>query len=206
MIEIIVLILVAAFILEASLEQLNQGSALKKPDPLVADLYDKSGREKSISYGAERNRLSLISGAFSLSLLILALTFGWFAELDRFISNSINNELIISLIFIGLLSVISWWISLPFTLYSTFSIEKRYGFNKTTPKLFISDSIKGTLVSLVIGGPVLALVIWLYQEFQESFWIYAWFLVAAVSLFMFMFGTKLILPLFNKLTPLPNGA
>jgi len=205
MIELIVFTLVAAFVLEASLEQLNQGSALKKPDPLVADLYDKTGREKSIKYGAEKNRSSLLSSALSLSVLILALTFGWFADLDRQISESIDNALLTSLVFIGLLSVISWWISLPFRLYSTFSIEKRYGFNKTTLKLFIVDSIKGTLISLVIGGPILALVIWLYQEFQGSFWIYAWALVAAVSLFMFMFGTTLILPLFNKLTPLPSG-
>jgi STE24 endopeptidase len=173
---------------------------------LVADLYDKSGREKSIKYGEERNRLSLISGAISLSVLILALTFGWFAALDRQITTSIESDLVVSLAFIGLLSVISWWISLPFTLYSTFSIEKRYGFNKTTPKIFITDSIKGSLISLLIGGPILALVIWLYQEFEESFWFYAWALVATVSLFIFMFGTKLILPLFNKLTPLPKGS
>ncbi|HEY9276430.1 MAG TPA: M48 family metallopeptidase [Candidatus Nanopelagicaceae bacterium] len=206
MIELIVFILVAGFILESSLERLNQISAQKRPDPLVADLYDKSGREKSIKYGEERNRLSLISGAISLSVLILALTFGWFAALDRQISTSIESDLVVSLAFIGLLSVISWWISLPFTLYSTFSIEKRYGFNKTTPKIFITDSIKGSLISLLIGGPILALVIWLYQEFEESFWFYAWALVATVSLFMFMFGTKLILPLFNKLTPLPKGS
>lgn len=206
MIELIVFILVAAFILESSLERLNQLSAQKIPDPLVADLYDKSGREKSIKYGEERNRLSLISGAISLSVLILALTFGWFAALDRQISTFIGSDLLVSLAFIGMLSVISWWLSLPFTLYSTFSIEKRYGFNKTTPKIFITDSIKGSLISLLIGGPILALVIWLYQEFEESFWFCAWVLVATVSLFMFMFGTKLILPLFNKLTPLPKGS
>lgn len=205
MIELIVFILVAAFILESSLERLNQISAQKTPDPLVVDLYDRSGREKSIKYGEERNRLSLISGASSLSVLILALTFGWFAALDRQISNFIGSDLLVSLAFIGSISVISWWISLPFTLYSTFSIEKRYGFNKTTPKIFITDSLKGSLISLLIGGPILALVIWLYQEFEESFWFYAWVLVATVSLFIFMFGTKLILPLFNKLTPLPKG-
>ncbi|MGA1158537.1 MAG: M48 family metallopeptidase [Candidatus Nanopelagicaceae bacterium] len=205
MIELIVFILVAAFILESSLERLNQISAQKTPDPLVVDLYDRSGREKSIKYGEERNRLSLISGAISLSVLILALTFGWFAALDRQISNFIGSDLLVSLAFIGSISVISWWISLPFTLYSTFSIEKRYGFNKTTPKIFITDSLKGSLISLLIGGPILALVIWLYQEFEESFWFYAWVLVATVSLFIFMFGTKLILPLFNKLTPLPKG-
>lgn len=206
MIELIISILVIAFLLEASLDHLNQSSAERKPDPLVAGLYDKVGRTKSINYGVERTRLGLISGAISLAILILALTYGWFADLDSAIAGRISNSILVSLIFIAALSVFSWWISLPFALYSTFSIEARYGFNKTTSKTFILDAIKGSLVSTLIGGPILALVIWLYQEFQESFWLYAWIVVSVVSLFIFMFGTKLILPLFNKLTPLDNGA
>jgi STE24 endopeptidase len=206
LIEVIVWIIVGAFILEATLDRLNQDSALKEPDPLVASLYDKKGRANSIAYGAERTNLGLISGSISLALLIMALTFGWFAALDRAISGWLDSQLLVSLVFIGLLSVISWWISLPFTLYSTFKIEAKYGFNKTTLKTFILDSIKGSLVSLVIGGPILAAIIWLYQRFQGTFWIYAWILVAVFSLFMFMFGTRLILPLFNKLQPLEDGA
>jgi STE24 endopeptidase len=206
LIEVIVWIIVGAFILEATLDRLNQNSALKEPDPLVASLYDKKGRANSIAYGAERTNLGLISGSISLALLIMALTFGWFAALDRAISGWLDSQLLVSLVFIGLLSVISWWISLPFTLYSTFKIEAKYGFNKTTLKTFILDSIKGSLVSLVIGGPILAAIIWLYQRFQGTFWIYAWILVAVFSLFMFMFGTRLILPLFNKLQPLEDGA
>ena len=206
MIEVIVWIIVGAFILEATLDRLNQNSALNEPDPLVANLYDKKGRANSIAYGAERTDLGLISGFASLALLILALTFDWFAALDRAISGRLESQLLVSLVFIGLLSVISWWISLPFTLYSTFKIEAKYGFNKTTLKTFILDSIKGSLVSLVIGGPILAAIIWLYQRFQGVFWFYAWILVAIVSLFMFMFGTRLILPLFNKLQPLEDGS
>ena len=206
MIEVIVWIIVGAFILEATLDRLNQNSASNEPDPLVASLYDKKGRANSIAYGTERTNLGLISGSISLALLIMALTFGWFAALDRAISGWLDSQLLVSLVFIGLLSVISWWISLPFTLYSTFKIEAKYGFNKTTLKTFILDSIKGSLVSLVIGGPILAAIIWLYQRFQGTFWIYAWILVAAFSLFMFMFGTRLILPLFNKLQPLEDGA
>ncbi|NDC52445.1 MAG: M48 family peptidase, partial [Actinobacteria bacterium] len=82
---------------------------------------------------------------------------------------------------------------------------ERFGFNKVTPRTFLLDLIKGTLVSVVVAGPVLALIIWLYVNFAEKFWLYGWLLVAAFSLFTFMFGTRLILPLFNKLTPLPEG-
>jgi STE24 endopeptidase len=206
LIEVIVWIIVGAFILEATLDRLNQNSASNEPDPLVANLYDKKGRANSIAYGTERTNLGLISGSISLALLIMALTFGWFAALDREISGWLESQLQVSLVFIGLLSVISWWISLPFTLYSTFKIEAKYGFNNTTLKTFILDSIKGSLVSLVIGGPILAAIIWLYQRFQGAFWFYAWILVAVFSLFMFMFGTRLILPLFNKLQPLEDGS
>lgn len=101
--------------------------------------------------------------------------------------------------------MISWLISLPIALYSIFVVEAKYGFNKTTPKTFLSDTVKGTTVSLLIGTPILAAIIWLYERFNDRFWLYGWLLVSIFSIFMFMFGTKLILPLFNKLTPLPEG-
>ena len=95
--------------------------------------------------------------------------------------------------------------NLPFALYGTFQIEAKYGFNKTTLKTFFADAVKGSLVALVVGGVLLTALLWLYQELQSGFWISAWLVVTAFSLFMFMFGTKLILPLFNKLQPLPEG-
>ena len=206
MIEIIVGIIALTFILESVLDELNQRSSAKEPDPLVADLYDRKGKAKSLSYGAERLQLGLISGAISTALMILALTQGWFASLDSFWREQVDSSLLISLFFIGSLSIISSLISLPFGIYGTFVIEAKYGFNKTTWKTYISDSVKGLALSVLLGGPILAAVIWLYQEFAGSFWLFAWLLVAAVSVFMFMFGTKLILPLFNKLTPLPDGS
>jgi STE24 endopeptidase len=101
--------------------------------------------------------------------------------------------------------VISWWLNLPFQLYSIFGIEERFGFNKVTPKTFIQDTIKGSILSTVIGGALLTAVLWIYQELGERFWIFAWALVSGFSLVMFMFGTSLILPLFNKLTPVAEG-
>ncbi len=205
LLEALVVIVALTFILESILNQLNQRSSESKPDPLVAHLYDEKEHLRSISYGYERNQLGLISGAVSTGAMILALALGWFAELDAFISERIDNSIFISLIFIAALSAISWFISLPFAIKSIFGIEAKYGFNKATPKTFISDTIKGTLVGVGIGGPLLAAVIWLYERFEDRFWLYGWLLVAGFSIFMFMFGTKLFLPLFNKLTPLPDG-
>jgi len=137
--------------------------------------------------------------------MILALTQGWFARVDQFIADRVENSLIVSLLFIAALSLISWIISLPIALYGTFVLEARFGFNKTTPRIFITDTLKGFLLSIAIGGPILAAIIWLYERFTDRFWLYGWLLVSGFSIFMFMFGTKLILPLFNKLEPLPEG-
>ena len=205
LLEALVAIVVVTFILEAWLDHLNQASSARMPDPLVADLYDEKERNRSISYGAEKVRLGLLSGAVSTTAMVLAITFGWFATLDKFLAERFDSSLLVSLLFIGVLSFISWLISLPFSIKSIFGIEAKYGFNKITLATFISDTVKGSLVGIAIGAPLLATVIWLYERFQDRFWLYGWFLVAGFSLFMFMFGTKLILPLFNKLTPLEDG-
>lgn len=204
-IEALVLIVLATFVLESILDELNQRSAQNAPDPLVAHLYDAKERDRSISYGRERNQLGLLMGAVTTVAMILALAFGWFADLDAFISERVDNSILVSLLFIGALGFISWILSLPFAIRSTFVIEAKYGFNKSTPKTFILDTVKGTLVGVLIGGALLGAVTWLYERFTDRFWLYAWLLVAGFSIFMFMFGTKLILPLFNKLTPLEDG-
>ena len=145
LLEALILIVLLTFVLESILDELNQRSAQKAPDPLVAHLYDAKEQSRSISYGRERTQLGLFSGAVTTGAMILALALGWFADLDRFISERVDNTLLVSLFFIGALGFISWLISLPFAIRSTFGIEARYGFNKSTPKTFILDAIKGTL-------------------------------------------------------------
>lgn len=201
----LILIVIATYLLETWLDHLNQRTARDPLDAKIANLYDAAERERSIAYSAERTRFGFYSSSFSTALMILALGLGWFAALDNWVRDRFENQILISLAFIGLLSVISWWLTLPFSLYSTFKIEAKYGFNKTTPKTYIQDVVKGTLLSVLIGGSILAAVIWIYQELGKNFWIWAWALVASFSLVMFMFGTSLILPLFNKLTPVPEG-
>ncbi|MFM1757476.1 MAG: hypothetical protein RL193_53 [Actinomycetota bacterium] len=201
----LVIIVITTYLLETWLDHLNQRTARNPLDSKIANLYDPSERERSIAYSAERTRFGFYSSSFSTALMILALGLGWFAALDNWVRDRFENQILISLAFIGLISVISWWLTLPFSLYSTFKIEAKYGFNKTTPKTYIQDVLKGTLLSVLIGGSILAVVIWIYQELGKNFWIWAWALVATFSLVMFMFGTSLILPLFNKLTPVPEG-
>ena len=201
----LVLIVVLAYIVESVLDNLNQSRARNPLDPKIAGLYDAQERERSISYSAEKNRFGFYSATFSTVVMILALSYGWFATIDNWVRERIDNQIAISLAFIALLSIISWWLNLPFQLYSIFGIEAKYGFNKITPKTFITDAIKGSILATIIGGTLLTAVLWLYQRLEGSFWIFAWALVSGFSLLMFMFGTTLILPLFNKLKPVEDG-
>ncbi len=205
LITALVVIVVGFYILEAVLDYLNQGTANKPLDPQIAHLYSDGERNRSVAYSAEKSRFGFWSASFSTVVMVLALSYGWFAKLDEFVRSRFENEIVVSLAFIALLSVISWWLNLPFQLYSIFKIEAKYGFNKMTLSTFISDTIKGTLVASIFGGGLVAVVLWLYQNLEDNFWIAAWLVLSAFSLFMFMFGTTLILPLFNKLKPLDSG-
>lgn len=201
----LVIIVVIAFILDAVLDHLNQSTARQPLDSKIAHLYNQAEREKSIDYSAEKTRFALYSSTFSTAILVLALGFGWFAAVDNFVRDLFANEILISLSFVAVLSILSWWLNLPFQLYSIFKIEAKYEFNKTTLSTFVVDSLKGALIATLVGGVLLTAVLWLYQQLGNSFWVAAWMVLSAFSLFMFMFGTKLILPLFNKLQPLPSG-
>ncbi|MFM8897888.1 MAG: M48 family metallopeptidase [Actinomycetota bacterium] len=202
----LVLIVLVAYILESLLDQLNQSRARDPLDPSIANLYDVKERERSIAYTSEKTRFGFYSSTFSTIVLIFALTYGWFATLDNWVRDRFDNQILISLAFIAALSIISWWLNLPFQLYSIFGIEARYGFNKITAQTFIADTIKSTLIGSLMGGALLTAVLWIYQELGSAFWIFAWLLVSGFSLLMFMFGTSLILPLFNKLKPVEEGA
>lgn len=201
----LVVIVVLFYIIEALLDHLNQSTAHNPLNPKIAHLYDQKEREKSIAYSALRTRFGFVSSTFSTIVMILALSYGWFAILDNWVREIVSNQILISLAFIAGLSLISWVLNLPFQLYSIFKIEAAFGFNKMTVKTFIADSLKGGLVATIFGGGILAVVIWMYQNLGSNFWLAAWLTVSLFSVFMFMFGTTLILPLFNKLKPLEPG-
>ncbi|MBM3655468.1 MAG: M48 family metallopeptidase [Actinobacteria bacterium] len=201
----LVIIVLAAYIIESMLDNLNLSTARNTLDPKIAHLYDARERERSISYSAEKTRFGFISSTTSTLILIFALSYGWFASLDGWARGIFDSQILVSLLFVASLSVIFWLLNLPFTLYGTFRIEEKYGFNKTTPKVFVTDTIKGAALAITIGGSLLTAVLWLYQELEASFWILGWALFALFSLLMFMFGTTLILPLFNKLEPVKEG-
>ena len=168
-------------------------------------IYNPEEYEKSQAYKKVNYKFSLITSAFSLLLTLLFFIFEGFAFVDEIARNLTNNTILITLIFFGIILFASDILTLPFSYYKTFVIEEKFGFNKSTLKTFILDKIKGWLMLLIIGGGILALLTWFYQLTTTNFWLYAWGLIAVFTIFMNLFYSKLIVPIFNKQTSLEEG-
>ena len=193
------------FIAGAALNRLNEKGKSLALSPEGADIYNPEEYAKSMAYGSAQYRFEAVTGLVTTAITLVAIVAGWFAWLDNWLRERIENELLITVSFVAILIAI-WAIgNLPGSYYSTFVIEERFGFNKSTKTLFFTDQIKQLLITLALGLPFLYAVAWIYQELQGQFWIAAWGLFVAFSLFMFIFGTRIFLPMFNKLKPLPDG-
>lgn len=184
---------------------LNESSKNAPLSTEAAEIYNPDEYAKSMEYGTAKYKFEMLTSVITTVVILSAIILGWFAKLDLQIRERIENNLLVTIVFVGILIVVSSLGSIPGRYYSTFIIEEKYGFNKTTKKLFITDAVKQLLLSLLIGLPLLYLIAWIYQEIQSMFWLVGWLLVAVFSLFMFVFGTRIFLPMFNKLKPLPAG-
>ncbi len=203
--NIIIAILVIDFILDKIVDYLNfQHFDDEIPVELI-DVYNKEEYYKSQAYKKENYKFSLITSIFSFVVMIGFFYAKGFALVDTYARSITDNEIFISLIFFGIIMLISDILTTPFSFYQTFVIEEKYGFNKTTKKLFVIDKIKGLFLSVLIGGGLLALIIWFYQKTGDDFWIYTWILITVFTVFMTLFYSSLIVPLFNKQTPLEEG-
>ena len=202
---IIVAIVVIDFLLDKFLDSLNAKHFDDAVPEELQDVYDKEEYLKSQRYKKERYRFGLITSTFSLLIMLAFLFFDGFAYVDSLAKNISDNSIIITLVFFGIIMFGSDLLSLPFSWYSTFVIEEKYGFNKTTRKTFFLDKLKSWGLTIIVGGAILALIVWFYETAGSNFWWYAWILVAVFSVFTNMFYAKLIVPLFNKQSPLPEG-
>ena len=171
----------------------------------IESFYQKEKYLKSLAYNRERTKFSFLTSAFSFLLSASMLLFGGFGWLDSLLRTSIENEILLALAFFGVLMLASDILTIPFQAYSIFVIEEKYGFNKTTIKTFITDKLKGYVLGAIVGGGLLSLMIYLVLAIGPSFWIWFSIIAAVFILFINMFYTSLILPLFNKLTPLQDG-
>ncbi len=197
--------IIGEYVFSRYLGYINSNNWQEKLPNNLKSLYDEAQYAKARSYHQASRKLGLISGVVSLLLVLGMLFFDGFALLDNYLRTFISNPILLALAFFAVLSIASDIIGLPFSLYSNFVIEEKFGFNKMTIGTFISDKIKGYALGAILGGGLFALLIWFYNWAGPTFWIYAWVLMTAVSLFFATFATSIIMPLFNKLTPLEAG-
>jgi len=202
---IILGIIVFDFLLERFLNYLNSKKMSSQLPDEVSDVYNAAEYKKSQDYKKANDKFGKRISIFNFIIILLMLFFGGFAYVDGIARSFTDNPVVVALVFFGILMFASDLINTPFAIYDTFVIEERFGFNKTTPKTFINDKIKGWLLGGLIGGGLLALIIWFYQVTGEYFWIYAWILISVFMIFMSMFYSTLIVPLFNKQEPLEEG-
>ena len=202
---ILIAIIIISFLIDKLLDILNTKQFDDKIPEKLADVYDEEEYQKSQEYKKTNAQFSNITSTFSIVLTISFFFLDGFKYVDHFARSFTNHPILVALIFFGVILIGSDILTTPFEYYKTFVIEEKFGFNKSTKKTFWLDKLKGWVMSIVLGGIILSLIIWFYEFTGPSFWIYAWALVAVFSLFMNMFYAKLIVPLFNKQTPLADG-
>jgi len=202
---ILILILLISFIIDKVLDALNEKHFNDDIPAELADVYDKDEYKKSQDYKKANAKFSSINALFSILVTIGFFFLDGFKYVDDFARSYSENSILVALIFFGVIMVGSDILTTPFSYYKTFVIEEKFGFNKSTKKLFWIDKIKGWGMSAILGGSILALIIWFYEFGVDNFWMYAWGLITVFSLFMNMFYAKIIVPLFNKQTQLEDG-
>ncbi|HHB51815.1 MAG TPA: M48 family peptidase [Saprospiraceae bacterium] len=202
---IFISIIILEFLWDSFLEFLN---AQHYADPIPQELegvFNSKEYLKSQAYKKENYHFSLISSLFSLIATLGYFFYDGFAWLDQWVRSFTDNTSLQSMLFIGILLLANSLISLPFSYYHTFVIEEKFGFNKSTQRTFWLDLLKGLMLSLVLGGIILWAVLWFYTKTGDSFWLYTWVLIGVFSIFINLFYSTLIVPLFNKQTPLEDG-
>ncbi len=202
---IIIAILVVDFALERFLDYLNTTRWSNQLPDEVKDIYDEEKYRQQQTYSKTNHRFGMFTSSFSFLLIILMFFLQGFALVNNWAVSVSASPIWSALIFFAILLLASDVLTTPFDLYSTFVIEEKFGFNKTTAKTYLLDKLKGWLLGAVIGGGLLALIIFIYLKTGKWFWLYVWIVISAFSIFMAMFYSSLIVPLFNKQTPLEEG-
>lgn len=202
---IVLFVIVASFLLEFVVSLLN----LKSLDPLLPKEFDsifsREEYQRSQNYTLATTRFSLAENSCSTLITILFILLGGFNYVDVWSRGFHTGEITTGLIFTSVLCGLSFLLKLPFSLYSTFVIEEKFGFNRTTVQTYLLDILKGTVLAIILGGPLLALIFWFFLNTGIYGWLYCWIGVVLFSLIIQYLAPILIMPLFNKFTPIDHG-
>ena len=206
LIYIFIFFILFGFVFSSILEYVNSKNWKDSVPDSLKNFYKESDYKKAKSYKLDRDRVSLISSLISTTLTIIFIFSGFYGKVSDYSLYYFDNPFLQSAGFFLFFLLISTIISLPISYYSIFNIEEKYGFNKSTLSTFIKDKIKGLIISLLIGGFILYISIQLYSFFEANFWLWLWVFLSAIIIFTNMFYTTLIVPIFNKLSPLEEGS
>ena len=202
---IILVIIILDFVVERYFSYLNIKSLTPNIPKVLAQIYNPEEYTRMYNYYRRRDKHSMISSSVSFLVMVLFYSIGGFGWLDNYIRSFISSELVSGLVFMATLGIGSSIISFPFSYYSVFTIEQKFGFNKSTHKTFFMDLAKGALMGAVIGGLLYTLLYVVYSKTGSYFWLIGWGLISAFMLFMAKYYSSIIVPLFNKQSPLEEG-
>jgi STE24 endopeptidase len=203
---LIIAIPVAGFAVDRYLDYLNSTMWSDTLPEKLSGVCDEEEYRKTQRYSKDNKRLSLWSSSFSLIVILIMIAAGGFAFTDNLARSFSPNLIVTALIFFGILGFASDIINIPFGIYDTFVIENKYGFNKMTFRTFILDHLKSWLLAILIGGPLLVLITWIYYKTGKNFWLFGWIVITLFTVFINFFYSEIIVPLFNKQAPLPEGS
>ncbi len=201
---LIISLFIGSYVFSTGIDFLNLKSATLIVPAEFKNEYDADKYKKAQQYLKSHTHFSWIENLLGLLVMISFLLLGGFNLLDQTIRQTVTGEIPRGLLFIGCLAFASWFLNLPFAIYSTFVIEEKYGFNKMNFKTFLGDQAKALLLGALLGSAVLSLIIWFFKDFQNA-WVLAWVFIVAFQLFMMFIAPVTIMPLFNKFTPLEDS-
>ena len=193
------------FLFTTVLEYLNDKNWNESIPNDLEGFYDSDKYQKAKNYKIERGKISLLNSSISFVITLLMLFFFGFGLISEYAVSLSDSVILQSCIFFMIFHLLTTFLGIPFSYYSTFFIEEKYGFNKTTLKTFIVDKIKGLFISSVFIIVLTSLAIVSIEYFSTGFWIWLWIGLSLFMVFLNMFYADLIVPIFNKLTPLENG-
>lgn len=203
--NILIAIIILNFFKDSILDYLNSKYFDNEIPNIISDIYDKEKYLKSQEYKKTQYKFNRISSIYSLLILLLFFYFDGFLILDNYCRSLFDSELIISLSFFGIIYFGNDLLSIPFSIYHTFIIEEKFGFNKTTKKTYIIDKLKSWLLTILFGGGILSFIIFQFESIGQNFWIVAWIFISVLTLLINGLYAQIIVPLFNKQTKLEDG-
>lgn len=170
-----------------------------------AGIYQAEEYARSQRYTRAKTRFGLVTASIDLVVLLVFWGLGGFNWLDLLLRGLGRGEVLTGLLYLGLLFFAKSLVSIPFSVYSTFVLEERYGFNRTTPRTFVLDLVKGLVLAVVLGGPLLGALLFFFEWAGPTAWLYGWGLTASFVVIMQFIAPTLIMPMFNKFTPIADG-